>query len=154
MGAFGFFLANDETTDDSEDEEDVSSGALSITACIGLSKEEHAVERVVGKHVNNAMVAYEVKWLGYPAEDNTFEPLESMRNALRSVAMFEQSEAIQGSNSNIVVQGGGISRLGLPGPVKELLAVAVCRDEVKFVVLRTDGYVTVLSHEALVVSTI
>jgi len=39
-----------------------------------VSERYYAVEKVLGRRVENGVIQYRVKWLGYPASDNTWEP--------------------------------------------------------------------------------
>ncbi len=44
------------------------------------------VEAIKGKKGNK----YFVKWVGYPESDNTWEPLENLRNIMSMVDEFEE----------------------------------------------------------------
>ena len=66
------------------------------------------VERIVNKKVDPAdgILKYEVKWLGYPEEDNTWEPLESLEHVRKMVDDFEKARIAAKNLPNKTLQSG------------------------------------------------
>lgn len=60
----------------------------------GMQEDEYFVENVVNKRIDrrSGEVKYEVKWAGYPDEDNTTEKLDNLLNSLESVKEFEKAQ--------------------------------------------------------------
>ena len=54
-----------------------------------LSK-SYEVEEIVARKVVDGKVHYQVKWIGYPSEDNTWEPKEHLENVIQMVEEFEK----------------------------------------------------------------
>lgn len=55
------------------------------------SEYEFSVEKIVGKKVKDGVLYYEVKWLGYESDQNTWEPLSNLGNAMKSVEIYENN---------------------------------------------------------------
>lgn len=53
------------------------------------SEEDYVVERVVGKKICRGKTYYRIKWLGYPEEQNTWEPLKNCTGALSLIREYE-----------------------------------------------------------------
>nr|AAY34006.1 rhino [Drosophila orena] len=51
--------------------------------------EEYKVEKIVGKRHFNERIQYLVKWIDFPHENNTWEPMENVGNCLQLVCDFE-----------------------------------------------------------------
>ena len=52
---------------------------------------EYEVEKIVNKKRNlNGVILYEVKWLGYPEDQNTWEPLSHLTKVKKMIAEFEK----------------------------------------------------------------
>ncbi len=49
---------------------------------------EFEVECIVGYRVVYGRIAYLVKWMGYPASENTWEPPHHLTNAMEAVVTF------------------------------------------------------------------
>lgn len=47
--------------------------------------ETYEVEKIVGKKVMGSKVSYRVKWKGYPAWANSWEPLENLTEATDAI---------------------------------------------------------------------
>lgn len=43
-----------------------------------IAEDIYKVDKIVGKKVKNGKILYEVKWLGYTSDDNTWEPKENL----------------------------------------------------------------------------
>ena len=52
--------------------------------------EEYDVEKVLAKRKRRGKVQYLVSWVGYPPEENTWEPLENLPRAKEAIAEFVQ----------------------------------------------------------------
>lgn len=52
--------------------------------------EEYEVESIVEKRLKKGVPQYLVKWKGWPAEDNTWEPLENLEESLDLVEAFDK----------------------------------------------------------------
>lgn len=50
---------------------------------------EYRVERIVGKKKSDGKVFYRIKWLGYPDEENTWEPFDNCQRAKPLIDEFE-----------------------------------------------------------------
>ena len=57
------------------------------------AEEGYEVERIVGKRKRGSNVEYRVRWKGYDASDDTWEPLFHLANATAKVKAFEQAQA-------------------------------------------------------------
>jgi hypothetical protein len=44
--------------------------------------------------MKNGQVQYEIKWVGYPDDENTYEPMNNLMNIASMVANFEQKERL------------------------------------------------------------
>ena len=55
-------------------------------------EEDYEVERIVGKRKRGSKVEYRVRWKGYDASDDTWEPLLHLSNATAKVKAFEQAQ--------------------------------------------------------------
>ena len=54
---------------------------------------EYEVEKIVNKKRNiNGVILYEVKWLGYPEDQNTWEPLSHLTKVKKMIAEFEKTK--------------------------------------------------------------
>ena len=53
---------------------------------------EYEVEDVIDKKVINGSPFYKIKWLGYPVEECTWEPLENLSNITMMIDQFEGLE--------------------------------------------------------------
>lgn len=53
------------------------------------SEDFYEVEEIVGKKTNKGKTLYQVKWVGYSSDQNTWEPLENLENVLNLVEEFE-----------------------------------------------------------------
>ena len=56
----------------------------------------YQVEKIAGSKVKGQKKYYEIKWLGYSSDENTWEPIENLTNILY---MVEEFEAGQSTNS-------------------------------------------------------
>ncbi|VDK49803.1 unnamed protein product [Anisakis simplex] len=68
-----------------------SSSSLLQQSCTDeYSKEAYEVERIAGYRFNRYQNRdeYLVQWLGYPREESTFQPLESLSNCQKSLREF------------------------------------------------------------------
>jgi dTDP-glucose pyrophosphorylase len=54
-----------------------------------LSEEEHEVEYVMDRMVENGQTFYRVKWRGYPHSRDTWETPETLVNAQRLIEQYE-----------------------------------------------------------------
>ncbi|XP_017461466.1 PREDICTED: M-phase phosphoprotein 8-like, partial [Rhagoletis zephyria] len=52
-------------------------------------REEYAVEQIVDKQIENGNAKYLVKWEGFSSSENTWEPLESLKDSMDLVTEFE-----------------------------------------------------------------
>lgn len=52
---------------------------------------EYEVEKILGKRTINGKIEYKVKWLNYPLEESTWEPIRNLENSREIVSKFEQS---------------------------------------------------------------
>jgi len=57
----------------------------------------YEVEAVIGKRTKASRLEYHVKWKGYPASDNSWEPAAGLAGASDAVAKFEEEVKIQAS---------------------------------------------------------
>ncbi len=55
---------------------------------------EYEVEAIVGKKTVRGKLLYQVKWKGYPSEDNTWEPLKNLTNVIDIVEQFDEMDKI------------------------------------------------------------
>lgn len=55
--------------------------------------EEELVEKIVDKRVNAGKTEYKVRWDGFTEEDDTWEPLEHLKSAMKLVRRFERSDS-------------------------------------------------------------
>jgi len=53
-------------------------------------KKEYEVEEILDRQERRGKTKYLVKWKGYTAEENTWEGLENLRNAMEKVEEFER----------------------------------------------------------------
>ena len=68
----------------------------------------YSVEQILDKRINpNGRIRYLIKWKGYPNEDNTWEPIESLY-CEDLIEEFERNFADMGddSNENVIKSGG------------------------------------------------
>jgi hypothetical protein len=56
--------------------------------CLVLLRSSQEVERIVGTRKRSGRVEYEVKWKGFNEEENTWEPIENLRNSLETVEFY------------------------------------------------------------------
>jgi len=54
------------------------------------SKKEYKVEEILDRQERRGKTKYLVKWKEYMAEDNTWEGLENLKNAMKKVEEFEK----------------------------------------------------------------
>jgi hypothetical protein len=52
--------------------------------------EDYEVERILEKKGTGKRLRYLVKWIGWPEEDNTWEPVENLTNAKDLISAFEE----------------------------------------------------------------
>ena len=52
---------------------------------------EYEVEKILGKRTINGKIEYKVKWLNYPLEESTWEPITNLDNSKEMVRKFEHS---------------------------------------------------------------
>ncbi|KAH8308704.1 hypothetical protein KR059_000906, partial [Drosophila kikkawai] len=50
---------------------------------------EYIVEKITGKRYWNGRPQVQIKWQGYPPEENTWEPMENIGNCMVLLADFE-----------------------------------------------------------------
>lgn len=60
-------------------------------------EEEFIVERIIKKRVVDGRTEYFLKWLGYPEDDNTWEPRENL-SCEDLIEMFERSKCKEGGS--------------------------------------------------------
>lgn len=59
---------------------------------VTVSESYYAVEKVLGRRVEDGVIQYRVKWLGYPASENTWEPRDHFNEAgHREIVRFNMS---------------------------------------------------------------
>ena len=59
---------------------------------VTVSESYYTVETVVGRRVVSGVVQYRVKWAGYPASDNTWEPRDHFNEAgYREILRFNMN---------------------------------------------------------------
>lgn len=51
----------------------------------------YKVEKIVGKDVIDGEIHYQVKWLGYPSSENTWEPIENLQGCQELIREFERN---------------------------------------------------------------
>lgn len=68
---------------------------------------EFVVEKICGKRFNHGRPELLVKWMGFPDQDNSWEPLENLGNCIEMVCDFEAELFIKtcGKNKNLTVTG-------------------------------------------------
>lgn len=54
-------------------------------------EEEYEVEKIIGKKINKGNLYYRVKWKNYPISESTWEPMENLTNARKSIVDYESS---------------------------------------------------------------
>ena len=54
-------------------------------------QEEYEVEQVLGHREISGTAYYLVKWKGYSTSENTWEPIENLQNAQRTMVNFHRS---------------------------------------------------------------
>ena len=54
------------------------------------SEKEYEVEEILDRQERRVNMKYLVKWKGYTAEENTWERLENLKNAMKKVEEFEK----------------------------------------------------------------
>ena len=59
---------------------------------------EYEVEHIIGKRQGTKGLEYKVKWLGYPIDQNTWEPLENLDNAHSAIESFEANTSQSSKN--------------------------------------------------------
>ncbi|PJF16594.1 hypothetical protein PSACC_03623 [Paramicrosporidium saccamoebae] len=60
---------------------------------------EYEVERIVDKRTRRRKIEYQVKWVGYPESENTWQTVDSM-NCPKLIAEYEEGEAEETDASN------------------------------------------------------
>ena len=52
----------------------------------------YEVDKVLAKWKRQGKVQYLISWVGYPPEENTWEPLSNLRDAKEAIAEFVQED--------------------------------------------------------------
>ncbi|CAG7815233.1 unnamed protein product, partial [Allacma fusca] len=92
----------------------------------GGSEELYFVEEVKDKRVKNGRVEYLIKWLGYPASGNTWEPVENLLDNHDAIESYEiqimERQNQKGRKSSARRHGGKGNSAGIngQGPDKSL----------------------------------
>lgn len=56
------------------------------------AKNVYEVEKILDKRVKDGKVEYQIKWLGYPESESTWEPLKNLKNVKEMVDDYEQEK--------------------------------------------------------------
>ncbi len=57
-----------------------------------LEADQYAAEEIVNEKIINGKILYQVKWLGYPHSQNTWEPLEHLINVPQLISYWNQQK--------------------------------------------------------------
>jgi len=101
------------------------------------SEKEYEVEEILDRQERRGKTKYLVKWKGYTAEENTWEGLENLKNAMKKVEEFEKGrfeEEIQririkkGKEMKLNLEAEEFKRRELPGRYMVKLLYGWCYD--------------------------
>lgn len=62
-------------------------------------EEEYEVEKIIGKKIKKGNLYYRVKWKNYPISESTWEPMENLTNARKSIVDYESSQIKESKNT-------------------------------------------------------
>ncbi|KAI3957601.1 hypothetical protein MKW92_027765 [Papaver armeniacum] len=75
-----------------------------LQACLDViaefDKGLYEIEDVIAKRVRKGQTMYLIKWLGWPEEYNTWEPIENLKACLDAVSAFEKRLRSRGQKGN------------------------------------------------------
>ncbi|XP_055308972.1 chromobox protein homolog hpl-1-like [Sitodiplosis mosellana] len=63
---------------------------------------EYEVEAIIGRRVIRGKEKYRVKWTGYPEEEATWEPVESLQSCLELIIEFNENTAQRERQNEII----------------------------------------------------
>jgi len=79
---FAYICVHAVDSDDEEDEEEEEEEE---------EEDDYEVERILEKKGTGKRLRYLVKWIGWPEEDNTWEPVDNLTNAKDLITAFEET---------------------------------------------------------------
>jgi len=60
----------------------------------------YEVEKILDKSFSNGKIKYLIKWVGYPKEESTWEPLENLSNILEMITDYEVGNTSKGNSGS------------------------------------------------------
>ena len=66
------------------------------------NQEFFQVEKIIECKIRNNRKYYQIKWVGYPSKDNTWEPIENLANVLYMVDEYEAKKKAKSGKINLV----------------------------------------------------
>lgn len=91
---------------------------------------EYEVEKILGKRTINGKIEYKVKWLNYPLEESTWEPITNLDNSKEMVRKFEHSLSKKNIIEETIYEINCISNIS----IKSILSIQSINSELFAVV--------------------